>query len=74
MWAHLRYVEHRGLNKKRILRLLREWRSPAELIEKLDVWIEQYNSGYLHSALGYKTPMQHEREHYTRHGTRLPAP
>ncbi len=52
---------------------LREWRCPAEFIEKLNAWVEQYNSGYLHSTLGYKTPMQQEHEYHTRHGTQLAA-
>ncbi len=51
-----------------------EWRSPAEFIEKLDAWVEQYNNGYLHSRLAYRTPMQHEREYQTRHSTQLAAP
>jgi transposase InsO family protein len=52
---------------------LREWKSPAAFIDELDAWIEYYNSGYLHSTLGYKTPMQHEHEYHTRHGTQLAA-
>jgi putative transposase len=41
---------------------LREWDSPLELINELDDWIESYNRDYLHSALGYRTPVQTERE------------
>lgn len=41
---------------------LREWKSPGELIERLGEWIEKYNEGYLHSALGYKSPAVYERE------------
>jgi transposase InsO family protein len=52
---------------------LREWKSPAEFIDKLDAWVEHYNSGYLHSTLGYKAPMQQEREYHTRHSTQLAA-
>jgi transposase InsO family protein len=37
---------------------LREWRDPHELSASVGKWIEQYNEGYLHSALGYRTPNQ----------------
>lgn len=42
---------------------LREWRSAAELIQALGAWIEGYNGSYLHSALGYRSPLQFEAEH-----------
>lgn len=45
---------------------LREWKSPFELAEALSSWIERYNSSYLHSSLGYKTPEQFEQEHISR--------
>ncbi len=41
---------------------LREWRSPFELVNQLKEWVEYYNNCYLHSALGYKTPNQFEKE------------
>ena len=46
---------------------LQEWTSPWELISALGAWIESYNEHYLHSALGYKTPGQFEREYQTSH-------
>jgi transposase InsO family protein len=39
---------------------LREWDSPLELEKALAAWIEWYNTQYLHSALGYRTPCQVE--------------
>lgn len=41
-----------------------EWTDAAELGVKLDVWVEKYNRNYLHSALGYSTPMQAEKEYF----------
>jgi putative transposase len=37
---------------------LREWRDASELSAAVGRWIEQYNDGWLHSALGYRTPNQ----------------
>jgi transposase InsO family protein len=34
-------------------------------------WIEEYNEGYLHSALGYKTPNQMEETYNLSHKTLL---
>ena len=42
---------------------LREWSSPFELTEALDEWIEYYNRFYLHSALGYRSPIKFEQEY-----------
>jgi len=42
---------------------LREWPSADELKTALDTFVEDFNSGYLHSALGYKTPNAFEQEH-----------
>jgi len=42
---------------------LREWQTVNELKTALDTFVEDFNAGYLHSALGYKTPNQFEREH-----------
>jgi putative transposase len=47
---------------------LREWTCPFALVSALKVWIEYYNEHYLHSALGYKTPRQVERDYYISHG------
>ncbi len=50
--------------KKEELCWLQEWQSANELKTALDIFIEDFNSGYLHSALGYKTPNRFEREHF----------
>lgn len=42
---------------------LREWTSPFELAEQLKNWVDYYNNRYLHSALGYKAPIQFEKEY-----------
>ncbi|WP_051694112.1 IS3 family transposase [Desulfohalovibrio reitneri] len=41
---------------------INEWRSPTAFYQALGSWIEEYNQGYLHSALGYKTPVTTEQE------------
>jgi len=43
---------------------LQEWSSAAELKTALDTFVENFNDGYLHSALGYKTPNAFEKEHF----------
>ncbi len=43
---------------------LQEWSSATELKTALDTFIEDFNSGYLHSALGYKAPNAFEKEHF----------
>ena len=43
---------------------LREWSSATELKTALDTFVEEFNSDYLHSALGYKTPNAFEKEHF----------
>jgi len=42
---------------------LREWTSPFALADALSGWIKYYNKSYLHSALGYKSPIQFEEEY-----------
>lgn len=42
---------------------LREWTSPFELADDLGKWIEYYNGKYLHSTLGYKSPIKFEEEY-----------
>lgn len=37
---------------------LEEWESFSDVETKLTAWINKYNSEYLHSALGWKTPNQ----------------
>jgi putative transposase len=46
---------------------LQAWRSPLALVNALESWITYYNARYLHSALGYKPPIQFEREYDSRH-------
>ena len=52
---------------------LREWENERELSLELDKWIQYYNKNYLHSALGYKTPIQAEVEYYRNHYSQLNA-
>jgi len=51
---------------------LREWESESELSCEFDKWVYYYNSSYLHSALGYRTPIQAE-EDYKNHTSHLNA-
>jgi len=41
---------------------LKEWQTPFEFEEDLRNWISCYNHDYPHSSLGYKTPVQFEKE------------
>ena len=50
---------------------LREWTSPFELADALGMWIEYYNGSYLHSALGYKSPIKFEKEYQNSQATLL---
>ena len=50
---------------------LREWTSPFELADALGKWIEYYNGSYLHSALGYKSPIKFEKEYQNSQATLL---
>jgi transposase InsO family protein len=43
---------------------LRAWQSANELKTALDTFVEDFNNGYLHSALGYRTPNAFEKEHF----------
>jgi transposase InsO family protein len=52
---------------------LREWENERELGLELDRWVEYYNTNYLHSALGYKTPSQAESECNMNHHSKLNA-
>lgn len=42
---------------------LREWTSPFVLAEELRNWVDYYNQSYLHSALGYRSPANFEKEY-----------
>ena len=53
---------------KRFLRTLKEeflwleeFASLDEAHEKVAAWLSFYNTGYLHSALGYKSPQEYDR-------------
>jgi transposase InsO family protein len=50
-----------------------EWTSPVALEQALATWVEWYNTRYLHSALGYRTPCQVEQAHQTSHSTQFVA-
>jgi transposase InsO family protein len=42
---------------------LREWTSPAVVLAALDRWIADDKAGYLHSALGYRSPEAFQADH-----------
>lgn len=42
---------------------IREWSSAAELKDELAEWFREYNTNYLHSTLGYRTPERFEAEY-----------
>jgi len=48
---------------------LREWESERELSCELDKWVDYYNRSYLHSAHGYRTPVQAEEYYYKNHAS-----
>ena len=52
---------------------LREWENERELTQELDKWVEYYNRAYLHSVLGYRTPIQVEEGYCSNHTSRLNA-
>ena len=52
---------------------LKEWENERELSLELDKWVEYYNQNYLHSALGYKTPLQKYVEFYSKDNTKKTA-
>jgi transposase InsO family protein len=51
---------------------LREWTSSLELERALAAWVHWYNTRYLHSALGDRTPCQVEQQHLS-HSTHVVA-
>lgn len=53
---------------------LREWTSPFELTDALGKWVEDYNRSYLHSSLGYRSPMKFEEEYKNNQLTLLVTP
>jgi putative transposase len=46
---------------------LQEWTCPLELMHALKDWLAHYNEHYLHSALGYRSPRQFERDSLNHH-------
>ena len=50
---------------------LKEWHSPFELTDALGKWVENYNRTYLHSSLGYRSPMKFEEEYQNNQPTLL---
>ena len=48
---------------------LREWTSAPELERALAAWVEWYNTRYLHSTLGYRTPCAVEQHYLLSHST-----
>jgi len=52
---------------------LREWENEREIGHELDKWVDYYNRSYLHSALGYRSPVQTEGEYYSNHKSQLNA-
>lgn len=52
---------------------LREWTCPLTLASALATWVDDYNTHYLHSALGYQTPRPFEWEYLISHGAQFTA-
>jgi putative transposase len=48
---------------------LQEWTSRLALIRALEAWIVEDHEHDLHSALGYQSPRQFERNYFRSHGT-----
>ncbi len=46
---------------------MQEWTCPLELMHALKAWLTYYNEHYLHSALGYQSPQQFERDYLNGH-------
>jgi transposase InsO family protein len=53
---------------------LKEWYSPFDLTDALRKWVEYYNRSYLHSSLGYRSPMKFEEEYQNNQPTLLVTP
>lgn len=43
---------------------LRGWSDEFELTRELNKWVQYYNSSYLHSVHGYRTPIQAQNDYY----------
>lgn len=42
---------------------LKEWQSIKQVEDALNSWVKEYNTSYLHSSLGYKTPLSREENY-----------
>ena len=51
----------------------REWSSVEELAKAMPEFVVSFNENYLHSALGYKTPNEFEKQWFTEHRKTLSA-
>jgi len=52
---------------------LREWENEAELSHELSKWVQYYNRNYLHSALGYRIPVQAHEDYCKNNNSCLSA-
>ncbi len=79
--AFTRYNNPKGnADTERVMRTLkeellwlREWPSVLDLEHAVTAWINWYNSSYLHSTLGYRTPNAFEADHLASHRTQFEA-
>jgi transposase InsO family protein len=53
---------------------LREWHSPFDLADAMGIWVEGYNRSYLHSALGYRSPLEVQEDYNNSQPTLLLSP
>jgi len=72
VWSHLKFTLGIRVNKKRVERLMRRERWTLKKERKggrlqarraISRWIEWYNTGRPHSALGYASPRQAAERH-----------
>jgi transposase InsO family protein len=52
----------RTLKEDLIWLKIEQWEMPFDVEEDLKAWINHYNEDFPHSSLGYKTPVQFEKE------------
>lgn len=52
---------------------LREWQTVAEVAEAMPAFADDFNEHYLHSALGYKTPNEFEKQWFANNQKTLSA-
>ena len=51
---------------------INEFQSPNQIYKALDDWIYYYNHQYLHSKLGYKSPVKFEQEYQMKNKNKSP--